>query len=328
MSTRQAVVRLLADGEFHSGTDLGSKLGVSRAAIGKAVHAVIEAGLEVHSVTGRGYQLARRLEPLDRRRLLKFLGPGAARVRDRLTLLDEIDSTNRYLLEESGVRVPTFHGSVCLAEAQARGRGRRGRHWITTPYHNLMLSIGWRFDAGPAGLSGLTLAAGVAVLRALKDYGVSGVMLKWPNDILWEGRKLAGLLADLQGEASGPSHVVLGLGVNGYLAPREAARIDQPWADLATITGRNVERNRLAALIVGELFAAFDKFAAQGFAAFRDEWQRCHAHQGKPVRLSLDEKTYSGVVEGVDEHGALLLRDGTGKARVFHSGDVSLRGAA
>lgn len=327
MSTRQSVIRLLADGEFHSGTELGRKLGVSRASIGKAVHVLIDAGLEVHSVTGRGYRLAHALEPLDRRRLLRQLGPLAARVRDRLTILGEVESTNRYLINEAGVSVPTFHGSVCLAEAQARGRGRRGRHWVATPYHNVMLSIGWRFDAGPNGISGLSLAAGLAVRHALEKYGVQGAMLKWPNDILWEGRKLAGLLVDLQGEASGPSHIVLGLGVNGYLAPREAALIDQPWVDLATITGRTVERNRLVAQIVAELFAGFDKFANQGFAAYRDEWQRCHVHQGKPVRLTQDEKTYTGVAEGVDEHGALLLRDGTGKLRPFHSGDVSLRGA-
>jgi BirA family biotin operon repressor/biotin-[acetyl-CoA-carboxylase] ligase len=328
MHTRTRILRRLADGNFHSGTDIGHALGISRAAVGKAVHALIEAGLEVHSVTGRGYRLARALEPLDRRRLIKYLGPAAARVRDRLTLLNEVDSTNHYLLDEAGVNLPTFHGSVCLAERQAHGRGRRGRHWITTPYHNLMLSIGWRFDSGPAGLSGLTLAAGLAVLHALEKYGVPGAMLKWPNDILWEGRKLAGLLADLQGEANGPSHVVLGLGVNGYLAPREAALIDQPWVDLATLTGRTVERNRLAALIIAGLFASLDKFAARGFAAYRDEWQRCHVHQGKPVRLTQDEKTYTGVAEGVDEHGALLLRDGAGKVSTFHSGDVSLRGAA
>jgi BirA family biotin operon repressor/biotin-[acetyl-CoA-carboxylase] ligase len=325
MLTRTRILRRLADGDFHSGTDIGRALGISRAAVGKAVHALIEAGLEVHSVTGRGYQLARALEPLDRRSLLKHLGPVATRVRDRLTLLDEVDSTNRYLLDEVGMSLPAFHGSVCLAETQARGRGRRGRHWITTPYQNLMLSIGWRFDAGPAGLSGLTLAAGLAVLRALREYGVQGVMLKWPNDILWEGRKLAGLLADLQGEANGPSHVVLGLGVNGYIAPREAALIDQPWADLATITNRMVERNRLAALLIDGLFASLDGFAARGFAAYRDEWQRCHAHQGKTVRIMQDEKTFTGVAEGVDERGALLLRDGSGKVRTFHSGDVSLR---
>lgn len=328
MSTRQAVVRLLADGEFHSGTDLGEKLGVSRAAIGKAVHALAEAGLEVHSVTGRGYRLARALEPLDRRLLLKHLGPVAARVRDRVTILDEVDSTNRFLLDEAAATVSTFHGSVCLAEAQAHGRGRRGRRWVTTPYHNLLLSIGWRFESGPARLAGLSLAAGLSVLRALEEYGVHGAMLKWPNDILREGHKLAGLLADLQGEAGGPSQVVLGLGINGHIAPREAALIDQPWTDLATVTGRTVERNRLAALVIGGLFKTLERFAAEGFDAFRGEWQRCHAHQGKAVRLTQDEKTYNGVAEGVDEHGALLLRDAAGKVRTFHSGDVSLRGAA
>lgn len=325
MSTRHNVVRLLADGTFHSGTDLGKRLGVSRAAICKAVRGAEETGLEIHSVPGRGYRLERPLEPLARARMLRWLGPLAGRVRDRLTVLDEVDSTNRYLLAEAGTGVKTFHGAVCLAESQPRGRGRRGRQWVTTPYHNLMLSVGWRFECGPGDLSGLSLAAGVAVLRALDSYGVRNAALKWPNDILCQGRKLGGLLLDLQGEASGPSDVVFGLGVNGYLAATDAQRIDQPWIDLATVTGKTVERNRLAALIVRELFGAIERFTVQGFAAFRAEWHRHHAHQGKAVRVTQDDQTFRGLAEGVDEHGALKLRDSRGYVRVFHSGDVSLR---
>jgi BirA family biotin operon repressor/biotin-[acetyl-CoA-carboxylase] ligase len=263
------------------------------------------------------------LEPLDPRRILKLLGRDAAAIRDRLTVLDEVDSTSRQLLEQASLTA--FHGAVCLAEAQPRGRGRRGRSWVTTPYHNLMLSMGWRFEAAPAALAGLPLAAGVALARALDAYGVTGIALKWPNDILWNNRKLAGLLLDLRGEASGPSAVVLGVGINGYLAPREAAVIDQPWVDLRTITGRTVDRNRLAALVIGELRAAVARFEREGFAPFRDPWQQRHLHQGRKVRLLQDERVFEGVALGVDEHGALMLREGAGRTRAFHSGDVSLR---
>jgi BirA family biotin operon repressor/biotin-[acetyl-CoA-carboxylase] ligase len=188
-----------------------------------------------------------------------------------------------------------------------------------------MLSMGWRFTCGPGGLSGLSLAAGLAVLCALERYGVGELSLKWPNDILCRGRKLGGLLLDLQGEASGPSDVVFGLGVNGYLAAADARRIDQPWIDLAAVTGRPVARNRLVALILRELFETIERFADKGFAAFRDEWHRRHAHQGAAVCVIQDEQRFNGVADGVDEHGALRLRDSRGQVRVFHSGDVSLR---
>jgi BirA family transcriptional regulator, biotin operon repressor / biotin---[acetyl-CoA-carboxylase] ligase len=131
-----------------------------------------------------------------------------------------------------------INGATCVAEAQSGGRGRRGRSWVTTPYCNLMLSMAWRFPGGPGLVSGLSLAAGVALLRALEQYGVSGAGLKWPNDVLWDNRKLAGLLVDVQGEAAGPTLVILGVGINGYISPQDAAHIDQPWIDLQGITRR------------------------------------------------------------------------------------------
>jgi len=326
MTTRSAVLRLLADGGFHSGTDMGQHLGVTRAAVCKAIRSLTDAGLDIHRVTGRGYRLPQPVRPLDRRAILRHLGAQAREVRDRLTLLEETGSTNRYLLERA--HLASFAGAVCLTEAQAAGRGRRGRQWVATPYHNILLSMGWRFPAGPGIVAGLSLAAGVAILRALEDYGVRGAVLKWPNDVLWQEKKLAGLLVDVQGEAAGPSLVVLGVGLNGYIGSHDAARIDQPWTDLHTIIGAPVERNRLAALVVRELRDMFQQFADKGLAAFRDEWQRRHLYHGRRVRLLAGEREIVGTVEGIDAHGALLLRDARGNTRAYHSGEISLRQAA
>ncbi len=342
MTTRSAVLRLLADGGFHSGTDMGQHLGITRAAVCKAIRSLTDAGLDIHRVTGRGYRLPQPVRPLDRRAILRHLGAQARDVRDRLTLLEETGSTNRYLLERA--HLASFAGAVCLAEAQAAGRGRRGRQWVATPYHNILLSMGWRFPAGPGIVAGLSLAAGVAILRALEDYGVRGAALKWPNDVLWvapgvlppatlahpcaaQERKLAGILVDVQGEATGPSLVVLGVGLNGYIGSHDAARIDQPWTDLHTITGAPVDRNRLAALVIRELRDMFQQFADKGLAAFRDEWQRRHLYHGRRVRLLAGEREIIGTVEGIDAHGALLLRDARGNTRAYHSGEISLRQA-
>lgn len=323
MTTRFELLKLLSDGAFHSGTDLGEKLGITRAAVCKSIRCLTQSGLDVHRVTGRGYKLETPLTLLDRSRILKHLGAAAADFRDRLHILEEADSTNRYLAEHAAA-AKAVNGATCLAEAQSSGRGRRGRSWIATPYYNLMLSMAWRFPGGPGIVSGLSLAAGVAVLRALEEYGVSGAGLKWPNDVLWDNRKLAGLLADVQGEATGPTLVILGVGVNGYIGRVDAERIDQPWVDLQNITGETADRNRLAALMIRHLGRMFHVFTEKGFAAFREEWQTRHLYHGRRVRLIQGERELSGTVEGIDDNGGLIVRHAKGK-QVFHSGEISVR---
>lgn len=325
MSTRAEILKLLSDGSFHSGTDLGKKLGITRAAVCKNVHQLARAGLEVHRVTGRGYKLDSPLTLLDRSRLLKLMGEAATQIRDRLHILDEVDSTNRWLAEQVAAD-GDIDATTCVAEAQSGGRGRRGRSWITTPYCNLMLSMAWRFPGGPGLVSGLSLAAGVALVRALEQYGVSGVGLKWPNDVLWDNRKLAGLLVDVQGEAAGPTRVILGVGINGYISPQDATHIDQPWIDLQGLIGETTDRNRLAALVVRRLLDMFQLFAGRGFAPFREEWEERHLFHGKRVRLIQGGREFTGTTEGVDETGGLIIRQARNR-QVFHSGEVSLRPA-
>jgi BirA family biotin operon repressor/biotin-[acetyl-CoA-carboxylase] ligase len=327
MTTRTRILRLLADGELHSGAAMGAKLGISRAAVYKGVQTLGDTGLAIVAVAGRGYRLATPLVPLERKRIVQVLagaGPAAAQIE----LLESVDSTNQALFARA-IEATNPNGDVCLAETQARGRGRRGRRWITTPYNNLMLSMSWRFASGPAMVSGLSLAAGVAVVRALERFGVPDVGLKWPNDVLWQGRKLAGLLVDVHGEAAGPTTAVLGVGVNCCIAPADARRIDQPWVDVQTImqtmAGATVDRNRLAALTIEELHAMFQRFARAGLSAFRDDWDRRHLFNGKAVRVLQGEAATEGVVQGIDDSGALRLRDAQGRVQRFHSGEVSLR---
>ena len=326
MSSRGSILKILADGAFHSGTDIGRALGVSRAAVNKCIKSLTEMGLEVHRVSGRGYRLGEPCVPLDRQEIAGHLGPEGSQAAVALHIEEEIDSTNGYLLRlaETG----SVSGHVCVAESQTRGRGRRGRDWLATPYHNIMLSIAWQLQAGAAAISGLSLAAGVAIVRALRDCGVAGVGLKWPNDLIWQERKLGGVLVDIRGEATGPCLVVLGAGVNVKLRHREADGIGRPWVDLRAIAGDTPDRNRLAGLMVRHLAAMFRQFEQEGFAAFWPEWERLHVHAGKPVRLLVAEGEVHGHAEGVDRNGGLLLRDAAGKQKVFHAGEVSLRQAS
>lgn len=326
MSTCTDLVKILSDGAFHSGTDVGNKLGITRAAVCKNIHHLIHAGMDVHRVTGRGYKLGQPLVVLDKRRILKFIGASAPMdIRNRLYVVDRVDSTNRFLSERaaSGEFV---HGVICLAEMQQAGRGRRGRAWVATPYSNLMLSMAWEFPGGLSIVTGLSLAAGVAVLRALEEYGVSGLKLKWPNDVLWNGRKLAGLLVEVQGEAAGPTRVILGVGVNACINRDDAGRIDQPWVDLKNILGKTVDRNRLAALMIRHLDSMFQVFSENGFPPFREPWQAHHFYQGRRVRLIQGVREITGTVEGINDDGGLLIRHAKAR-KVYHSGEISMRGA-
>ena len=324
MSTRNALLRLLSDGQFHSGTLLGQALGVSRAAVCKTIKSLGEAGVDIHRVSGRGYRLEQAFAPLDRSSILAGIQRLAPTPGLALEVLEETDSTSTHLLQGG---MDDSHGRVCLAEAQREGRGRRGRRWVATPWRNILLSMAWRFEQGPAALAGLSLAAGVAAVRALQAYGVSGVGLKWPNDLLWRERKLAGLLVDIRGEAAGPCCAVLGLGLNVQLDARDAAAIDQPWVDLHTALNQTIDRNRLAALLIHHFREMFRRFESDGLAAFRDDWEAHHRYARQRVSLMQGDTRIDGRVHGIDDSGALLIRDASGELRRFHSGEISLREA-
>ncbi|MDX1654152.1 MAG: biotin--[acetyl-CoA-carboxylase] ligase, partial [Candidatus Competibacteraceae bacterium] len=237
------LLEVLGDGRFHSGEELARALGVSRAAVWKHLNSLGRRGLEVHAVRGRGYRLPNPLELLDPEGIRAQLSPSVQGRLAQLEVFDQIDSTNSYLLTRAKAGAPG--GSVCLAERQSAGRGRRGRQWISPFAANLYLSVLWRYPDGPALLSGLSLAVGVAMARALEGVGVVGVGLKWPNDLLWRDQKLGGILLEFGGESSGPCQVVTGVGLNVTMPKEPALDIDQPWPDLTTVLGLGLSRNRL-----------------------------------------------------------------------------------
>lgn len=326
METHLKVIRLLADGELHSGGALAERLGISRAAVWKAVHRAGEIfDLEVRSVRGRGYQLAEPLELLDRERILAEISGDTGREIARIEVYDDIDSTNSYLLREAAEGAPS--GSLCFAERQTSGRGRHGRIWVSPFGTNVYLSLLWRYPFGPGRLGGLSLAAGAAVAGILEKEGAAEVALKWPNDVLWRRRKLAGLLLEVAGEAQGPSLVVVGLGLNTRLVKSRATDIDQPWVDLESIPGlAGVGRNRLAGRLADRLIGAMLRYGNQGFGPFLPDWERFDLYRGERVELRLGKQTKVGVHAGIDSQGALRLDTG-GSIETYQAGEVSLRPA-
>ena len=319
---RDLIVQL-ADGRFHSGEALARTSGVSRTAIWKRLQQLrTNLGLSISAVRGRGYRLDSPIELLDEQAIRRALPSGTRNVLAGFEVCFEIDSTNAYLLRSS--RDAIAGARACFAEHQSAGRGRRGRRWISPFGSNLYLSLLWVFERGSADLSGLSLAVAVSVVRALQKFGVDDVHLKWPNDILWQGRKLSGVLLEMRGELDGPCTVVTGVGLNIRMARPAASEIDQPWTDLYTILGAVPSRNQLAASVLSELVTAMREYQHGGLESFLDEWRARDRLAGEPVVLVLPDRRIRGTARGIDDSGALLL-DEHGELRAHRAGEVSLR---
>jgi BirA family biotin operon repressor/biotin-[acetyl-CoA-carboxylase] ligase len=320
----RVLLALLSDGGFHSGESLAAELGISRAAVWKRIGRLGELGLHVERRSGRGYRLEGGIELLEGERILALLPD---ELRARVTGVDVcgvIDSTNDVLLRalRSGKAV---HGVACLAERQTSGRGRRGRNWLSPFGSNIYLSLAWRFDRGVAALDGLSLAVGVAVVRALEQCGIGGIGLKWPNDLFAGDAKFGGILIELDGELSGPMSAVIGVGLNLRMPLAEAAAIGQPWIDLETLAGRVIGRNALAAALIASCVELLPRFAVHGFSVVQPDWERLDVLAGRGITVSTsDGRVLDGTADGVDAGGALRLRSAEGLL-LLNSGEVSVR---
>ena len=317
---------LLADGEFRSGQDLADALGVSRTAVWKQLKKLGELGLQIESVKGRGYRIPSGIELLDDTIIRSALRPEVAGLLSVLEIQETVGSTNAEAMRAVEQGAPA--GLVCTAERQTAGRGRRGRQWVSPFASNLYLSLVWEFNQGAAGLEGLSLAVGVAVARALAACGIPAVQLKWPNDVLFEGSKLGGILLEMTGDAAGACQVVVGVGLNVSMPQASAAAIDQAWTDIETIAGHeHPGRNALLAAMLNELLPLVAGFEDQGFAHWQEEWQALDAFSGANVVLNMGGGQVSGVARGVNERGALQLETTTGVQSVF-GGEISMRPAS
>lgn len=317
------MLRELSHERFVSGTRLAEQFGVSRSTVSDALHDAGEAGIEIFSLTRRGYRLAQPVELLSLERIREALGDALRRV--DMDLIETIDSTNTELMRRAVAGAPS--GAGLVAEIQTDGRGRRGRVWHSAFAASLTFSLLWRFEQGAAQLGGLSLVVGLAVVRTLQQLGIGrgDIQLKWPNDVVVGARKLAGVLIESQGDMLGPTAVVIGIGINMDLPVSVIARIDQPATDLQRVAGVSVSRNLLLAEVLRQLVGMLDEFQANGFAAFKREWISVHALQKKPVRVQVSGgHAFDALVRDVADDGSLIVSV-QGRDRLLASGEVSLR---
>ncbi len=320
--TCAALLEQLGGGETVSGNELGARLGISRAAVWKQIDRLRELGLDVQAQPGSGYRLIAPFERLDASAIRAGVDPATAARLGRLALHWQLDSTSSELLRRQAEEPRDLQ--VCVAELQSAGRGRRGRAWRTPLGGGLALSMLKRFERGMAGLAGLSLVAGVAAIEALADVGIAEVGLKWPNDLVAREAKLGGILVELGGDALGPCHAVIGIGINLRLDAGARAAIDQPCIDLATLAGAPVSRNLLAGRLITRLADALDRFAQTGFADFAGAYARHDILHGRTVQVIRGGVGVAGTARGVDPRGALRVAFADGE-QLIDSAEVSLR---
>lgn len=318
------LLQLLSDSQFHSGEALAQQFKVSRATIWNAIKQAETLGITIFSVRGRGYKLPQAIEFLDKNLILNAIGE--QREWFNLIILDEVASTNTYLMQQKNMP----HATCVAAHIQTNGKGRRGRTWVSRLGASLTFSLLWRFQCGAAALSGLSLAVGVALIRTLKSLGVDGAQLKWPNDVLVldenkHGKKLAGILIELQGDLDGPSTAVIGVGINLNLPKTLIESIDQPTTDLYRVSNKLINQNILLGALLKHLADVLNSFEQFGFVGLRDEWLSYHAYHNQAVRMLMPNVTeVFGVVENVADDGILMVRTALGLQR-FSAGEISLR---
>jgi BirA family biotin operon repressor/biotin-[acetyl-CoA-carboxylase] ligase len=320
-TTPFSLLRILADGRFHSSERLGRVLGLSRAAVWNLISRIEALGLRVFKVRGRGCRLAEALDLFESDVLaagLKKISPEL-----RVEVLDECRSTNTVLAQRGAAGAP--HGTVLVCEHQSAGRGRRGNSWVSMVGGSLAFSILWRFPRGTGALGGLSLAVAVGAAKALERLGTHGVRVKWPNDLYCDGRKLGGILIESSGDTLGPSAVIVGVGINVRLGTHTRKRIGGPATDIASHSEAVPSRTAVFVESLESIAGVLARFSREGFAPFREEWVQRHAWQGRRVALSqAGRRVAEGKVVGVAEDGALMLASVEGIER-FHSGELSLR---
>ncbi|RNM17925.1 bifunctional biotin--[acetyl-CoA-carboxylase] ligase/biotin operon repressor BirA [Dickeya undicola] len=309
------LISILSDGEFYSGEYLGELMGMSRAAINKHIQTIREWGLDVFTVTGKGYALSAPIQLLDAEKICSQIQSG------NIAVLPVIDSTNQYLLDRLD---SVSSGDVCIAEYQQAGRGRRGRKWFSPFGSNLYLSLYWRLDQGPAAAVGVSLVIGIIMAEVLHHLGAEGVRVKWPNDLYLNDKKLAGILVELNGRTGDAAHLVIGAGINLRMNSSGSTVIDQDWVNLQE-AGIDIDRNLLAVKLVTELRVALAIYEQQGLAPFISRWRNLDNFYNREVRLIVGNREIKGINKGIDNQGALLLEQ-NGDIQSYIGGEISLRG--
>lgn len=320
--TQRTILELLADGNCHTGTQLGNTLNITRSAIWKQINQLIELGVPIISWPQQKYQLKHPFILLNEEVIETCLQKKNWNIAHELHLFSSIDSTNRYLKELPHTNtIP-----ICCAEFQTQGRGRFGRNWYSPFGENIYCSSRWQVPYDLGKLSGLSLVTSLAVLAALNQFNQNQqIKIKWPNDILWQGKKLCGSLIEIIAESHAHAQVIIGIGLNVNSDTQNNTLLDKPWCSLYEITQKTHDRNELIALLITQLDNYLQRFFKEDFNVFLHEWASHDYLYGKEITVTQTNKTLTGSACGINEIGQLILKDKQGYAHLLSSGDTTLQ---
>lgn len=313
---------------------LGAELALDEPSVRACLAGLREAGAAIVESVDGGFALAEPVQLLDGETILGALDAGSREQVQSISVAFETASTQADAL---AAPTPRQGCAIFLAERQTHGQGRRGRTWESPLAANLYMSVSRRFASELSALSGLSLVVGVALAEALNARipadvsantasGSNRIGVKWPNDLVADGKKLGGILIQLRADAAAGAQAVIGIGINVRMPAAHAAHIDQAWCDLDQLGADAVSRNELAAALLDSLLPALEQFERHGLAPFLPRWQRLDSLAGKPVRVIEGADILEGTSFGISDSGALRVRQGE-RERLFHSGEVSLRPA-
>jgi BirA family biotin operon repressor/biotin-[acetyl-CoA-carboxylase] ligase len=320
-TTEYKILTLLQDSQCHNGNKLGSQLGISPAAIWKIIKHLIEQGAPIVSLNQRGYQLVAPLLLLNEEIITEEL-PANLQNKFNLHLFSTIESTNSYLK-----KIPREEKiSVCCAEKQLQGRGRFGRHWHSPFGENIYLSTRWYFSKDLSSLSCLSLVVSLVILETVHCFLDSpSVMIKWPNDLIWQNKKLSGSLIEIQAESRGLVEVIIGIGLNVNTDTKhQKENVDKPWCSMYEITKQHFNRNQIIAKLLSNLYEKLDLFDQFGFDYFLNDWEQYDALYGQEISLSTHSGSYRGQALGINATGQLKIQNQQEGIDLYSSGDTTL----
>lgn len=319
MSLLESSLALLADGKFHSDKEISQVLGIPCTLVSKTLKRVLDPTINLEIINYRHFRILGGLELLDATRIHKELGK-TKQLLSQLDVITFVDSTNNYLLEKI-----KFAGNYAVfAEQQTAGRGQFDRSWITIFGKNICLSLLWHFSNQANKLAGLSLIVGIAVAKALEQYGLKNIQLKWPNDIVHQEKKLGGILIESRSVNTKTYAAVIGIGLNLYNPSTSSHVIDQAVTDVYSLQASPPQRNLLAALILKNLLSLLFEFQSKEFAYFLPDWQRFDSLLNKPIKLLSSIGSQEGIARGINTQGQLCVAIEK-KIHYFDSGEIRVK---
>lgn len=327
----EKLLRILADGKFHSGEKIAESLNISRTAVWKLIQKVSEWQVKIYSVRGKGYQIPDGLLLLDENFLTQKLVAANSRFK-KLHVKTSIDSTANFVAElwkqksrkQESLKQQSEQPIICVAEHQTEGRGRKGREWVSPFAANLYFSIGVELPLGLSALGGISLAVGMSLATTLNQLSNHPIKIKWPNDLLVNNKKLAGILVEASGDSNDSSFLNIGIGINWNMQTEQAEMIDQPWINLKKLVSESTCRNTILAQILIDLDKTLLEYEKTGLNFYADRWNELSAYYRQPVTIHRMNDKIEGIEVGIENNGALRLETKQG-IQLFHSGEVSLR---